>query len=310
MTSKTKYILLGVTGLGLISGGFVLVAAMIIGIGFMAAQAEENKSGTTAPTAAKNPFYKESDVEALIEFHEWASETEFSKAQRAKFEMFLAKEFEKDASKARKETDGLIEAHERIKAAEKDVQDLTRKLLVQPTIEEFRRKNDDFSRFMLAIYEKNGYDANISHDKTAAEGAKGSMPREFVGVWTRSEGSGYIDYTGKTQYKSGADHTYRFSADGTVKYSLDKNVLSVIQCKIVETKHAKGTASIKDETLTINFGEMKHTSSNSCEADDNFDKTLPPATISLNLRLKTEYETTRLCFYETGGEQCYDKSSD
>lgn len=136
---------------------------------------------------------------------------------------------------------------------------------------------------------------------------KGAVPAELVGFWWRTEGSGHVDYTGKTQYRSGAEHTYKITSDGSVEYYLDKKVLTIMQCNIEETKNAKGSATASGKTLTISFGEMEHISNNSCESDDNFEKTLPYSTVAFQYNLKTEYEVTRLCLVETDGERCYDR---
>jgi hypothetical protein len=139
---------------------------------------------------------------------------------------------------------------------------------------------------------------------------KGSVPPELVGVWWRTEGSGHVDYTGKTQYRSGAEHTYKIASDGSVEYSLDKKVLTILQCNLEETKRAEGTVTASGKTLTINFGEMEHTNSNSCDSSEDFEKTLPDSVVAFQYNLKTEYEVTRLCLVENDGEMCYDRKED
>jgi hypothetical protein len=139
---------------------------------------------------------------------------------------------------------------------------------------------------------------------------KGSVPPELVGVWWRTEGSGHVDYTGKTQYRSGAEHTYKIATDGSVEYSLDKKVLTILQCNLEETKRAEGTATASGKTLTINFGEMEHTNSNSCDASEDFERTTPDSSVSMTYILKTEYEITRLCLIEDEIEQCYDRKDE
>lgn len=153
---------------------------------------------------------------------------------------------------------------------------------------------------------------NQSKQSSGDEAAElsGKLAPNLIGKWTRSEGSSNIDYTGKTQYKSGADYIYEFSADGRVTYSMKSDVLSIIQCKIAETKDASGKAASDGETLTISFGKMNHTSSNTCEEDENFEKTLPAEIIRLKYILKTEYEQTRLCIEESEGEACYDRQEE
>jgi hypothetical protein len=144
-------------------------------------------------------------------------------------------------------------------------------------------------------------------DEEAQDKTEGSAPTDLIGEWTRSEGSGYVDSTGKTQYRSGASFTYSFSADGTVEYKYEKKVLSILQCKIEETKTATGKAEMNGDTMTIKFGETDFTSSNSCENADNFEKTLPAETVRLSWHLKTEYDVTHLCIDEKDGEKCYDR---
>jgi hypothetical protein len=149
---------------------------------------------------------------------------------------------------------------------------------------------------------------NDSNENAQAEAEDTTIAPDLVGEWIKSEGSGQVDATGKTQYRSGAQFTYQFLPDGTVEYKYEKKVLSIIQCQIEETKTKTGKVVISDDTMTIKFGETDFTSSNSCEEADNFEKTLPAETIRLNWHLKTdEYDVTRLCLDETDGEACYDK---
>lgn len=322
MTKNTKIIIGVVSGLVLM-GGFVVVVAAAIGISYLASQKDTakitNSKNVEKPTVkTENKLYKQSDADALVKFHEWASETKFSDARRKKFEAFLDRDFRRDAAKARKDTDDTIEAHKKIRAEKDSVQEFTRAILAAAYIEDFRKKRGDaYAQFMLAVYEKREDDSpDVSDDESVDGGdvsvenavySKGSMARELVGKWQRSEGSGSIDYTGKTQYKSGTYFNYEFSPDGTVVYSSESDVLSILQCEIAETKRATGTATVSGDTLTINFGKMAHTYSDSCKSSDDVDETLPAETVSLNWRLKTEYETTQLCIDEKDGEKCYDR---
>lgn len=130
---------------------------------------------------------------------------------------------------------------------------------------------------------------------------------ELVGKWHRSEGGSQIDATGKTQYGGGAHFTYQFFADGTVDFVMDKKILTILQCRIAETKAAQGRASISGDMVTLNFGEAHHAISDSCEAADNFEKFLPAENVAFKWRLKTEDGTTRLCLDEKDGEMCYDR---
>lgn len=318
MTSKTKYILFGIIGVGVLGvGALGLMVVLVIGIGLMSAETSEARA-KDKPAAVKNKLYKQSDVDGLIQFHEWAAETKFTGAQRRKFETFLEKDFARDAADARKKTDELLDTFKQIRAAKKDVQETTRQLLAPAYIEDFRKKNDDYSRFMLGIYEKTGDDTNInssgddantSNEKTDREDSSSpnSNSPELTGRWFRTEGSSYIDSTGKTQYGAGANFTYQFLADGTVEYRMDKKVKTIMQCDMVEIKSRKGSYSVSGDTMTVEFGEMSLFKSNSCDSNDNVDKTLPAETVTLKWNLKTEYEVSRLLLRDENGEFPYDK---
>lgn len=171
MTSKAKYILFGVLGMVLGGGALVLGAALVIGIFYFAAQADEtkveNKNAAPKIEAASKP-YKQSDIDGLIKFHEWAAETKFTSEERQKFESFVGKDFQNNAEKARKDTDGLIDAYAQIQKTDKNTQELTRQLLVPATIEDLRKKTDDFSKFLLQIYEKKSSNQRVS-DKPLME---------------------------------------------------------------------------------------------------------------------------------------------
>lgn len=122
MTKNTKIIIGVVSGLVLI-GGFVVVVAAAIGISYLAAQQPDAKptinKRTDKPLTAEKKLYRQADVDGLLKFHEWASDTKFSADRRKKFESFLDRDFRKDAAKARKDTDDIIETHNKIRAAEK-----------------------------------------------------------------------------------------------------------------------------------------------------------------------------------------------
>ena len=92
-----------------------------------------------------------------------------------------------------------------------------------------------------------------------------------------------------------------------MKYSLERKVLSILQCRIEERKSAEGLAAVSGDTLNIDLGETAFFSSNSCEGSKNFDKKLPAENASLKWRFKTEYDATRLCITEKDGEMCYDR---
>lgn len=164
---------------------------------------------------------------------------------------------------------------------------------------------------------KSGKDDTTKSDKNdkrrtsgdETDDVSGTLEPELVGAWERSEGSTQIDATGKTQYGGGTSYTYEFQDNGAVKFSMREKLLTVMQCRITETKDAEGKAASDGDTLTIGLFETNHTRTNSCAASDDVDETLPAETVRLKYSLKTEYEITRLCIIEADSEHCYDRKN-
>jgi hypothetical protein len=177
--------------------------------------------------------------------------------------------------------------------------------------------------FVLALTEMlaSGAPANETHSEKELPrnvsnrgnaGNVGDSP-SVVGKWSRSEGGGSIDYTGKTQYKSGITYTFEFFADGTVEYVSEKDVLSIIQCRTKASDKARGKYAINGNTMTINLGAASSVGSSTCEKNDNYNRTLPAATLTKKFTVKRMDSITRpdkpwiLCFDGQDGDGCFEK---
>jgi hypothetical protein len=134
------------------------------------------------------------------------------------------------------------------------------------------------------------------------------------GRWFRTVGGGSVDWTGKTQYKSGENYYFEFFPDGAVEYSREKDVLSIMQCRIKETQKARGRYSVSGNILKIELGEMTSVGSDSCDSKGNFKKTLEPSNLTVNFEIKKMESLTRpdkptiMCF-NGSDEVCYEKVS-
>lgn len=143
----------------------------------------------------------------------------------------------------------------------------------------------------------------------------GGGSSDLIGKWWRGEGGGSVDYTGKTQYKSGKNFTFEFFADGTVEYTYELDVLSIVQCRTKELRKSRGRYSVSGDTLTINLNAGNTIGSSSCERKDNFNKATPAETITKQFQIRKMDSITRpdnplmLCFDGQDGEACFEKSA-
>jgi hypothetical protein len=141
-----------------------------------------------------------------------------------------------------------------------------------------------------------------------------SVSSNLVGKWFRTTGSGFIDYTGKTNYKAGENFTFEFFADGTVEYTREKDVLSIVQCRTKASDNARGTYSVSGNRLTIDLGAAKSVGSSTCDSKDNYNKSLPATSIVKTFTIKQMESITRpdkpmmLCFEGQEGSDCFEKT--
>lgn len=133
----------------------------------------------------------------------------------------------------------------------------------------------------------------------------------IVGRWFRTTGGSTRDWTGKTTLKGGEDFTFVFAADGSVEYTRKKEILNVMQCHINSQDTARGRYTLSGTTLTIDLGAMRSVGSNSCNARENFNKTLGSSSMTVGIQIKQLDDISRpdrpytMCF--DGNEVCYEK---
>jgi hypothetical protein len=171
--------------------------------------------------------------------------------------------------------------------------------------------------FVFAVSEMHKTEAkpaqvSPSKEKTQVlpKNAPGGM--SLHGKWFRTVGGGSVDWTGKTQYKAGENFYFEFFPDGTVEYTKEKDVLSIMQCRIQGTDKARGRYSVSGNTLKIELGDLVSTGSDSCDAKGNFKKNLGTSTITVSFEIKKLESLSRpdkptvMCF-DGSDEVCYEK---
>ena len=142
-----------------------------------------------------------------------------------------------------------------------------------------------------------------------------SNSMSLAGKWFRSEGGGHVDWTGKTQYKSGKSYYFEFFPDGTVEYTVERDTLTIMQCRIKGNEKARGKYAINGNSMTLNLGAMSSIGTDSCDAKGNYNKTLPASSVTVPFKLKKMESITRpdnptlLCFDGNDGETCYERTS-
>ena len=226
---------------------------------------------------------RELQVDKVIEFYEWAFETEFSDDERERFQAISIEAFRQDAPTSYQNADTLIKALAKVRVKDEAAQQKMRESFNESFVQDLRAGSDEASVLLLGIYErgrqKTDAVSGIESPKSSSRGA--SVSNKLVGKWMRSTGAGRgDDGTGKTTYSSGENTTFDFYADGTMQFTVDKKVLSIVQCRISEVTKISGTYTIDGNQLTMNLGAGTSVGTSSCEKAGNFKKTLSPSTLA------------------------------
>lgn len=291
MINKLKYMFLMIFCIGLV-GGTINVFAQI---------------NDRILVAANKPL-KQSDVDTMIEFYEWAFEKEFTTEQRREFQKNTEIEFKNNPTESRKVIDDLVNTFPKIQAADKDLQKETRKNFLDLFVEDLRSGSDENSQLLLSIYEsKDGsnseeFASNVETDNSNIESV-GSISA-LVGKWFWGR-SGSMTTTTSGVYLggNGSRHTYQFFANGTVQYTGIMNVMTG-GCRMQIFKSAKGKAALKGDSLTINWSPASFSREDSCSPSKNYKKTMPAETEKFRVGFKDSYGQKELCLTGTD-EMCF-----
>jgi hypothetical protein len=259
---------------------------------------------------------RQSDVDSVIEFYEWAFQSRFTGDERERFQAIMVAAFRQDAAESRKGADVLIDVLAKVRARDETAQQKVRAAFNEDFVKELRVSTDKSAQLLLGVYERgqNGGATETLMDAPAKSNG-GAGAKGLVGRWMRSTGLGRgDDGTGKTTYSSGENSTFEFFADGTMQFTFEKKVLSITQCRISETAKIPGTYTVEGGRLRINLGAGSSVGTSSCEAKGNFKKTLTASTLEKTFVVRKMESVFRpdapllLCFDgATRDEECFER---
>ena len=178
--------------------------------------------------AGKSPL-KQSEVDKIIEFYQWAFETEFTADERERYQAFVVESFRQDAAESRKSADVLIKVLAQMRAKDAETQAKLRRMFNEDFVKDLRAANDEGSRLLLNIYERgqsrgigsgggNSSESNETTDSNdsyeTVKKAKVGNLSTIAGTWV-SGNTGSMTTTNSGVYLGGnaSRHTYQFRAE-------------------------------------------------------------------------------------------------
>jgi hypothetical protein len=270
--------------------------------------------------AAGNPPLLQSEMNTIIDFYEWALETDFTVAQRRRFIVLSAESYRLNVAASRKDADALLKVFGKVRQLSDAEQQKIRAELKPQLIKEFRGSSDETSQLLLAVAENaRANSQNVVSDKpdeindapinagnelrTADDSFAGNLSGlSGKWAWGRSGSSTYAS-GGALLGSNGSRFTYQFSTNGAVEYVGIMNVMTG-GCKMQVFTSKTGKARLNGETLTINWSPAAFSRDDSCSPSKNYKKTLPAETETLRVEFKDSYGQRQLCL--TGkDETCF-----
>jgi hypothetical protein len=271
-----------------------------------------------------NPPLKQSEMNTMIDFYEWALEKDFTPPQRQRFIELSVASYREDVAGSRKGADALFEVFGKVRRLSEDEQQKIREQLKPELIKEFRRENDETSKLLLAVAENSSAnnsaeiaeepnEANDAMNDTANKATRepqnpdesfGGNLSGLSGKWA-SGSSGSMTKTVSGVYLGGnaSRFTYQFSANGSVEYTGIMNMMTA-GCRLQVFTSKQGKARLNGDKLTINWSPAAFSRDDSCSPAKNYKKTLPAETEALRVQFKDSYGQKQLCL--TGkDETCF-----
>jgi hypothetical protein len=292
---------------------FIFVLCAVIGGG---SYSTFGQVGDRVLVAGAKPL-RQSDVDRMIEFYEWAFEVKFTAQQHERMRESMEGEFRTDAAQARAGIDDVMASYAKVKALSPAEQEAKREKFAPAFVENLRKATGDpTSELLVSIYDEAHGGGQSSEDASTATAAdSGRSPDAPVGnisaivggwVWARSGSSTYTT-GGSYMGSNGSRFTYKFLANGSVEYTGIMNVMTG-GCRMQVFTAKKGRANLSGGTLTINWAPADFSRDDSCSPSKNYKKKLPAETETFKVRFQDSYGQRQLCM--TGkDETCFSPES-
>lgn len=271
----------------------ILCVGIIGGITHVAAQ-----NGGDVLAAAEGKSLRQSEVDKVIEFYEWAFETKFTGEQRSEFSSIQTENFRKDAAGEKKGISDILNTFAAVRAKNDNDQNKLRQAFNADFVEQLRGGRDGESKLLLSIYDSA---QTASESETSASDGGGDIS-SIAGKWVWSRtGSSTISTIGTYMGSNGSRFTYQFSPNGAVEFTGFMNVM-MGGCSQQVFQLRKGQATLSGSTLTIRWQPEKFTRDFSCDTANNYTKTMPAKTEKLQIKFKDDLGQKQLCIL---GSECF-----
>lgn len=221
-------------------------------------------------------------ADRIIPYYEWLFETKFTSGQRDEYRQIKTADFQKDLAGEKKSADDLIGNYNVIKSKTESEQVRVRGLVMNTFINDLRgMAGNQEAELLLSVY-----DAKQAEESRMADANGTGNISAYTGKWAWARTGSGVVIGGIYAGGNGSRYTYEFSPNGSVRFT---GILNVMQggCSQEVFQVRDGRASVSGNNLTINWGPEKFSRKFSCDAANDYTKTIPAKVEKLKVSFKT-----------------------
>lgn len=278
-------------------GSFILAILLFTGIA-----SAQNKN----VLAEGNPALTQTMVNRFVGLMEWSLDLAFNETDQSEVRNQLVAYWKNGDEKNIKAVLNILDFEQKLSASGDDQKRNLQPQVQQKLLETMESESQDpLNKILLAIYNKKH---NKSADSAGAAQANGSLS-ELVGRWQVSHMNSMTTrntYSGAIGDANGMIAEYNIKADGSVIFSFylsQNNYGCATKIKTSKT----GRAAIKGSKVTFAYDSGTTTSSDSCNAKNNYTKNLGKTSETFDYNLKRVDGKTQFCFASPSLKDCATK---
>lgn len=242
---------------------------------------------------------RQTDTNNLINYYEWLFETRFTGDERSRYSEIKEEDYANDYANEKKAINNLMATFAKTKSKDENEQARIRDGILSSFIKNLQDAGSGNKEavFLLSVYT----DAQANAAREAEASGAGDVSA-FVGKWVWSHtGTSSISNGGVFLGSNGSRFTYEFAPNGDVSFT---GIMNVMQggCNQQIFRSIKGKASVTGDNLTISWQPEKYTRDFSCDAANNYTKTMPARSERHKISFKTDLGQKQMCFV---GAECF-----
>jgi hypothetical protein len=247
-----------------------------------------------------NPPLTQTMVDRFTTLMQWSLDADFSDEERGQMQSVLVNYWKAGDEKSIKAVVDMLAFEQKLATSSADQKQNLQPQIQQKLLEEFEKDADEpLNKVLFAVYRRH-------HETNDSVAQNGGSPEALTGRWQVSHANSLTTqnvYTGALGDANGMIAEYDIKPDGSVIFSFflsQNNYGCVTKIKTSKT----GRVSVNGSRAIFSYDKGTTTSSDSCNAKNNYTKSLGKTTEIFDFNIKTENGKKQFCFSDGKLKDC------